>query len=69
MSGPAKHEVYEARIAAGLKQAEAAQLVDTHEITWSRWERASSDAQMPAPLWELFLHKTGQRRIPFRKLK
>lgn len=64
---PTPDEVRTRRLAAGLSQTEACQLVsdagDKGYRTWQRYEAPSSKAdhrRIPAGLWELFLLKTNQ---------
>ena len=59
---PTPEQVLEAREAAGLTQKQAAELV--HRVAakrWSEWERGTT--HMQADAWELFLLKTGLKRL------
>lgn len=47
-----------ARIAAGLTQPQAAELVAVHPMNWSKYERGVQ--HMAPSMYELFLIKTGQ---------
>jgi DNA-binding transcriptional regulator YiaG len=56
---PTKEQIREARVAAGLTQAEAARIVHRPSYrTWQDWERGRT--KMPLDAWELFMIKTGQ---------
>lgn len=55
-----------ARRESGLTAEEAAHLVGVSGFrTWLKWELG--DRPMKTAFWELFLHKVGQREIPFGK--
>lgn len=56
---PTKDQVRSARDAAGLTQAESAQIVYVTSHAWHYWE--TGKRAMPAAAWELFLIKTGVR--------
>ena len=59
---PTTKHVRKAREAAGLTQAQAAEVVYlAHSIRWSEYERGVH--AMPLATWELFLFKTGQREL------
>lgn len=59
---PTPERILKAREAAGLTQPEAAELVWLrHAIRWSEYERGVNG--MPLATWELFLLKTGQRKL------
>jgi putative transcriptional regulator len=45
-------EIKTARIAAGLTQQQAAELVCVHLRSWQKWE--GGERQMPASAWKLF---------------
>lgn len=67
ISPPIPDEVRQARRAAGLTQAQAAQLVavshERAERTWQNYEAAVGKAahrDIPLAAWELFLLMTGQ---------
>ena len=53
---PSKEQVRSARDAAGLTQAQAAEIVYVTSHAWHYWEKGKR--AMPAGLWELFLIKT-----------
>lgn len=53
---PRPEDILAAREAAGLTQAQAAELVLTPRRTWQDWERGV--ARMHPGLWELFRLKT-----------
>ena len=58
---PKPEEIRAARAAAGLKQAEAAELVHAGSYrSWQNWELGSSE--IPLAEWELFLLKTTRQR-------
>ena len=59
---PSPAEVRAAREAAGLTQAQAANLVYASLRNWQQWEQsegASSARRMHPAIWELFRMKTG----------
>lgn len=59
---PTPEMIKKAREKAGLAQAAAAELVHlSHAIRWSEYERDVN--RMPMATWELFLLKTGQRKL------
>jgi putative transcriptional regulator len=58
MTKPTPEAVLEARKAAGLTQEAAGQVLGAHNRQWRMYE--AGDRTMSAPLWELFLLKTGQ---------
>jgi putative transcriptional regulator len=62
---PTANEVKARRLAVGLTQTEAAELVHTKCRTWQQWE-ASEDSvthrQMHPAFWELFVIKTSKKR-------
>jgi alkylhydroperoxidase family enzyme len=59
---PTGAEVAKARKKAGLTQAQAAELVYLGDaVRWSNYEREVNG--MPLATWELFLFKTGQRKL------
>ena len=54
---PSPQEIKEARVQAGLTQAQAGALVGApSQRTWQDWEGGRRN--MPAAKWELFLLKT-----------
>ncbi|WP_026485281.1 helix-turn-helix domain-containing protein [Alcaligenes phenolicus] len=55
---PKPDAIRNARIAAGLTQTEAAQLVRASLRAWQQWE--AGDRSMPPGLFELFMLKTNQ---------
>lgn len=55
-------EVKAARLAAGLTQAQAAEVIHKRILAWQRYE--SGDRSMDCALYELFLLKTGQMELP-----
>jgi hypothetical protein len=57
-SKPTPEAVLQARKAAGLTQELAGQVLGAHNRQWRLYE--AGDRAMSAPLWELFLLKTGQ---------
>lgn len=60
---PTAAEVRAAREAAGLTQAQAAELVYANLRAWQRWEADADSTEtarrMHPGLWELFRMKTG----------
>lgn len=60
-SNPSPDEVTKARIAAGLTQQQAAEIVYSGLRTWQQWE--AEDRRMHPALFELFLLKTGQEKL------
>jgi DNA-binding transcriptional regulator YiaG len=56
--GPKPTAIRKARLAAGLTQTEAAQVVRGSLRGWQQWE--AGDRAMPPGLFELFMLKTGQ---------
>ena len=58
MNKPTPQDVLAARKAAGLTQEQAAQMLWSHNRAWRMYE--SGNRALSAPLWELFLLKTGQ---------
>jgi putative transcriptional regulator len=58
LSKPTPEAVLEARKAAGLTQELAGQVLGGHNRQWRMYE--AGDRAMSAPLFELFLLKTGQ---------
>jgi DNA-binding transcriptional regulator YiaG len=59
---PTPKQIRAAREAAGLTQAQAAELVHAGSYrTWQNWERDAGDAEaraMPLAVWELFKLKS-----------
>lgn len=55
---PKPAAIRRARLAAGLTQTEAAQVVRGSLRGWQQWE--AGDRAMPPGLFELFMLKTGQ---------
>jgi hypothetical protein len=61
MNSPTPEEVKAARIAAGLTQKEAGELVASHG--WKTWQRYEyGNRKMHPATWELFLLKTKDMR-------
>lgn len=58
---PAPAAIAAARRAAGLTQAEAADVIYATESAWKSWE--NNDRPMHAGLWELFKIKTRDREV------
>lgn len=58
MNNPTPEQVKQARLNAGLTQAQAAAVIYKKLLAWQRYE--SGDRSMDAAYWELFLIKTGQ---------
>jgi len=56
-ANPAPDDISAARMAAGLTQRQAANLIHGTEAAWRSWE--SGLRRMPPGLWELFNIKTG----------
>ena len=58
MNTPTPAEILAARLAAGLTQQQAAEIVHrTERKRWNEWERGARVMQLDT--WELFLIKTG----------
>ena len=57
-NNPSPEEVRAGRLAKGLTQSQAAEIVRGRLHTWQQWE--AGDRSMHPGLWELFLLKTGQ---------
>lgn len=51
-------KIREARLAAGLTQTQAANVVYVELRSWQRWEAGNNP--IPLAAWELFLIKTNQ---------
>lgn len=63
---PGPNEVRAARIAAGLTQAEAAELVHLgSHVRWSEYERGVEKISLQT--WHLFLLLTRQEPLPRRR--
>jgi DNA-binding XRE family transcriptional regulator len=65
MNNPSPAEIKSTRLAAGLTQTEAANLVYVSLKGWQRWETEealTTHRTMPAATWELFLMKTKEMR-------
>lgn len=59
-AGPMPREILEARQAAGLTQAQAAELIYSSPRAWQNWEMPADTIEhrrMPAGLFELFRFK------------
>jgi putative transcriptional regulator len=61
MNSPTPEEIKTARQGEGLSQTAAASLIYSTLRTWQDWE--AGIAKMHAGLWELFLIKTGRKKI------
>jgi DNA (cytosine-5)-methyltransferase 1 len=61
MNPPTAAEIRAERDRVGLTQSEAAALVHVTLRAWQGWE--SGQREMPVASWELFLLKTGRRKI------
>ena len=59
---PDREHVLAARKAAGQTQTQAAATVFVDERSWQRWEAGVGG--MSPGLWELYLLKTGAKRLP-----
>lgn len=55
-----------ARKAAGLTQTAAAELIGSTLRTIQDWE--AGKAAMHPGLWDLFQHRAGLKRLPFRSI-
>ena len=64
---PKPEEIRKARESAGLTQAQAAELLGLTRLSWARYEGGAR--KMPEYAFELFKHKAGLERIPFRSRK
>jgi len=63
LPAPTGEQIEAARLAAGLTQQQAAELV--HRKDSARWREWSSERHAIDPaVWELFLIKSGQRKVP-----
>jgi transcriptional regulator with XRE-family HTH domain len=60
-SPPSREEIRAARLASGLKQDDACQVIHAAVRTWQDWECGRS--KMHPAFFELFLLKTGQRSL------
>lgn len=60
-SNPDPKEIIRARINAGMTQQQAGGKVFSGLRTWQQWE--AGDRRMHPGLWELFLIKTGQKKL------
>lgn len=56
---PKKETIKEARIAYGLTQTEACEMLYVTRSTWAKWE--SGENQMSKAYWELFNIKARQK--------
>jgi DNA-binding XRE family transcriptional regulator len=61
---PTPDEIRMARLKAELTQAQAAEVIGFKRDAWAKYEAGRAEI-LPA-LWELWLHKVGIRRLPFR---
>ncbi|MFU6379076.1 XRE family transcriptional regulator [Metapseudomonas otitidis] len=61
-SNPPPEQILEARNAAGLTQTQAAELVHATCRRWQEWE--AGDYRMHPGLFELFMLKTRQAKLP-----
>lgn len=59
---PAPEEILAARLAVGLTQTQAADLVHATCRRWQEWE--AGDYRLHPGLFELFLLKTRQAKLP-----
>lgn len=59
MDRPTPEKIRATRKELALTQTQAASLIYRTLNAWQRWEDGSRN--MPLPLWELFLHKTGKQ--------
>lgn len=62
---PTPDEIRNAREAAGLTQAEAADLLGVTREAWARYEVGMRE--MVESAWRYWKHVAGLERIPFRK--
>lgn len=63
---PTPEEIKATRLAAGLTQVKAAEMVYVVGRAWVYWEAtdsASGQRKMPLAVWELFLAKIGKHKI------
>lgn len=68
MIEPTPEEVKAVRLAAGLSADEAADKLYIHRASYYRYENsAKSGARMLPAMFELFKHKLGIEKIPFKK--
>lgn len=58
-------ELRVARARLNLSQAAAAEIIGAKRVTWCRWE--TGRRKMTREQWELFLHRTGLEKLPFKK--
>ena len=64
MRSPTPELIKSTRQQARLTQAQAAELIDKSNNTWTQWEaesKSSSHRKMDVALWDLFLIRLGQR--------
>lgn len=64
---PKPAEIRAAREAAGLTQAEAADLIYCHVNSWQQWESEDADTsrRMHPAFWELWRRKVAERAKPY----
>lgn len=63
MKQPTKDQIREARLAKGLTQAKAAEVLHVSTEAWKKWEKGTN-GMLPA-LWELFLIKTEDNWLEY----
>jgi DNA-binding XRE family transcriptional regulator len=64
---PKPAEIRAAREAAGLTQAEAAELIYCHVNSWQQWESEDAEAgrRMHPAFWDLWRRKVAERAKPY----
>lgn len=63
---PTAEQVKLARSKVKLTQAQAADIVDSAVRIWRYYE--AGQRKMPSAIWELFLLKTGQKKLEISEL-
>jgi len=61
MNNPTPYQILVARLAAGLSQAEAGELILASKRSWENWEQGR--VNMHPGLFDYFLIKTGQKTL------
>lgn len=67
MKSPTPAEVRAARDRAGLTQEQAGALIGVSRVTWARFEMEKHDSAPSPAEWELFLHKAGLTKLPYKR--
>ncbi len=64
---PTPDQIKAARAKAGLTQTEAAERIGMTRAAWARYE--AGKRPLTPSLWDLFLHRAGLERMPFKRNK